>query len=150
MMEIKISVRNLIEFTLRYGDITTEGYGTSPKRMEEGTRAHVKIQKRRQEEISEYTKEQYLKYQLKMDDVLFTVDGRADGMVPGEFLEEIKSTYTPLADLIEDHNELHWAQVMFYGFMHMEEKKLDSILLLLTYFNFLFSDCDFFVRNNNF
>lgn len=135
MMEIKISVRNLIEFTLRYGDITTEGYGTSPKRMEEGTRAHVKVQKRRQEEISEYTKEQYLKYQLKLDDVLFTVDGRADGMVPGEFIEEIKSTYTPLVDLIEDHNELHWAQVMFYGFMHMEEKKLDSILLLLTYFN---------------
>lgn len=135
MIEIKISVRNLIEFTLRYGDINTSGYGSSPKRMEEGTRAHVKVQKRRQEENSEYAKEQYLKYQLKLDDALFTVDGRADGMVSGEFIEEIKSTYSPLGDLLEDHNELYWAQVMFYGFMHMEEKKTDNILLLLTYFN---------------
>lgn len=135
MVEIKISVRNLIEFTLRYGDINTAGYGSSPKRMEEGTRAHVKIQKRRQEENSQYIKEQYLKYQVELNDALFTVDGRADGMIFGEFIEEIKSTYTPLEELEEDHNELYWAQVMFYGFMHMEEEKKEDILLLLTYFN---------------
>ncbi len=135
MIELKISVRNLIEFTLRYGDIITTGFGSSPKRMEEGTRAHVKIQKSRQEENSAYLKEQYLKYQVQLEDVLFTVDGRADGMVKGEFIEEIKSTYTPLEEVMEDHNELYWAQVMFYGFMHMESEKKEDILLLLTYFN---------------
>ncbi len=135
MMELKISVRNLIEFTLRYGDIITSGYGSSPKRMEEGTRAHGMIQKRRQEENLAYLKEQYLKYQVQLDDALFTVDGRADGMVMGEYIEEIKSTYTPLNEVMEDHNELYWAQVMFYGFMHMESEGKQDIFLHLTYFN---------------
>lgn len=135
MIELRISVRNLIEFTLRYGDIMTSGYGSSPKRMEEGTRAHVKIQKKRQEENGAYQKEQYLKYQVQLEDALFIVDGRADGMVAGEFIEEIKSTYTPLEEVMEDHNELYWAQVMFYGFMYMENEGKRDILLNLTYFN---------------
>jgi len=43
MIDFKISVRNLIEFVLRYGDIASGTLGASPRRMEEGTRAHVKI-----------------------------------------------------------------------------------------------------------
>jgi len=135
MIDIKISVRNIIEFVHRYGDIVSSTMGTSPARMEEGTRAHVKVQKERVKEDSSYEKEQYLKYVISFDDIRFTVDGRADGMVMGKYIEEIKSTYAPLEDVDEDYNRLYWAQVMFYGFMYMEEHKTENILLLLTYYN---------------
>ena len=135
MIDIKISVRNIIEFVHRYGDIVSSTMGTSPARMEEGTRAHVKVQKERVKEDSSYEKEQYLRYVISFDDIRFTVDGRADGMVKGKYIEEIKSTYAPLVDVDEDYNRLYWAQVMFYGFMYMEEHKTENILLLLTYYN---------------
>ena len=40
--EIKVSVRNLVEFVLRSGDLDTSFMGSS--RAVEGTRAHTKIQ----------------------------------------------------------------------------------------------------------
>lgn len=134
-MEFKISVRNLIEFVHRYGDIISSSTGSSPTRMEEGTRAHVKIQKERQKEDGLYEKEHYFKYRVEKEDLVFIVDGRADGIVPRSYIEEIKSTYIPLDEIEEDSNRLHWAQVMFYGFMHLEEENLESINLLLTYHN---------------
>lgn len=135
MTEIKISVRNLIEFVHRYGDIVSSALGAGPGRLEEGTRAHIRIQKIRQQEDSAYEKEQYLKYQVELEDVLFIVDGRADGMVRRKYIEEIKSTYAPLDTVDEDFNRLYWAQVLFYGFMHLEETKGEEILLRLTYVN---------------
>lgn len=134
-MEIKISVRNLIEFVHRYGDIISSSMGSSQSRMEEGTRAHVKIQKERQKEDSSYEKERYFKYRVEKENLIFIVDGRADGIVPKSYIEEIKSTYMPLEELTEDYNFLHWAQVMFYGFMHCYEEELQEINLLLTYYN---------------
>lgn len=147
MIDIKISVRNLIEFVHRYGDIVSGGMGTSPSRLEEGTRAHVKIQKERQKEDISYEKEQYFKYQIAFEDILFIVDGRADGIVRGRYIEEIKSTYAPLEDIDEDYNRLYWAQVMFYGFMYMEEEKKANVLLLLTYFNLDTETTKTFERN---
>src|SRR5690554_2921090 len=134
-MEIKISVRNLIEFVHRYGDIISSSMGSSQSRMEEGTRAHVKIQKERQKEESFFEKERYFKYRVEKENLIFIVDGRADGIVPKSYIEEIKSTYMPLEELTEDYNFLHWAQVMFYGFMHCYEEELQEINLLLTYYN---------------
>lgn len=147
MIDFKISVRNLIEFILRYGDIASGTLGASPRRMEEGTRAHVKIQKERQKEDSSYEKEQYLKYEIEFEDIRFIVDGRADGLVRGKYIEEIKSTYAPLHDITEDFNKLYWAQVMFYGFMYMEEHQKTEILLLLTYFNLETETSKTFERN---
>lgn len=147
MIDFKISVRNLIEFVLRYGDIASGTLGASPRRMEEGTRAHVKIQKERQKEDSFYEKEQYLKYEIEFEDIRFIVDGRADGLVRGKYIEEIKSTYAPLHDITEDFNMLYWAQVMFYGFMYMEEHQTKEILLLLTYFNLETETSKTFERN---
>ena len=49
MYQIKISVRNLVEFILRSGDITTGGSGLkSPEAMLEGTRIHQKLQREMQ------------------------------------------------------------------------------------------------------
>lgn len=47
MHTVKISVRNLVEFILRSGDITTSESGLAdPDAMQEGTRIHKKLQKR--------------------------------------------------------------------------------------------------------
>ena len=45
---IKISVRNLVEFILREGDIDNRiGRGASAEAMQEGSRIHRKIQRRK-------------------------------------------------------------------------------------------------------
>ena len=45
---IKISVRNLVEFILREGDIDNRvGKGASAEAMQEGSRIHRKIQRRK-------------------------------------------------------------------------------------------------------
>lgn len=122
MTKLKISVRNLIEFILRSGDISSKSAGSSPARLEEGTRAHIAHQKMRQQSHPEYVKEYYLKYEVTIEGYDFIVDGRADGILEGEFIEEIKSTYMPLEEIEEDQYPLHWAQVMFYGFMYLNQK----------------------------
>jgi len=134
MTEVKISVRNLIEFVLRHGDISSKSAASSPARLEEGTRAHTAHQKMRLDEDGSYIKEYYLKHTREIDGCLFTVDGRADGLVHDRYIEEIKSTYVPLED-IEDGSLMHWAQVMFYGFMYLEDKQGEGIELKLTYCN---------------
>lgn len=133
MKEIKISVRSLIEFVLREGDIRTGTLAGDPKRMLEGTRAHQRVQRQRMAEDSAYEKEQYFKLERDMGGFRFLIDGRADGLVRGTYIEEIKSTYLPLEELEEDHEPLHWAQVMLYGYMHLMETGGETLRLVVTY-----------------
>ena len=46
MNTIKISVRNLVEFILRSGDLTTSSGLKDPDAMQEGARIHKKIQRK--------------------------------------------------------------------------------------------------------
>ena len=46
MNTIKISVRNLVEFILRSGNLTTSSGLKDPDAMQEGTRIHKKIQRK--------------------------------------------------------------------------------------------------------
>ena len=54
MSEITVSVRNLVEFILRHGDINSAAVSSSDMAL--GTRIHRKLQKQEQE-ISDYTPE---------------------------------------------------------------------------------------------
>jgi len=56
--DIKISVRNLVEFVLRCGDLDMRFMGSS--RAVEGTKAHQKIQKENREKYSVIFGEEYL------------------------------------------------------------------------------------------
>ena len=56
--DIKISVRNLVEFVLRAGDLDMRFMGSS--RAVEGTKAHQKIQKENSEKYSVLLNEKYL------------------------------------------------------------------------------------------
>ncbi len=75
--EIRISVRNLVEFIFRSGDIDSQF--TSNSRALEGTKAHQKIQK--DNGYAGYTPEVSLKYTLEYKSFNFAVEGRADGII---------------------------------------------------------------------
>ncbi len=137
--EVNISVRNLVEFILRNGDIDIGYFGGS--RAQEGIKAHKKLQKIRMESATpllmiEYEKEVLLKYAIEYKDFLFKVEGRADGIIienDSITIEEIKTT-TKNLDEIKD-NLLHWAQAKCYAFIYSKEKNLEKINVKLTYYN---------------
>ena len=75
---IKISVRNLVEFILREGDIDNRvGKGASAEAMQEGSRIHRKIQRRKG---SNYHAEVPLKLVLTEEKYDLVIEGRADGI----------------------------------------------------------------------
>jgi len=75
---IKISVRNLVEFILREGDIDNRvGKGASAEAMQEGSRIHRKIQRRKG---SNYHAEVPLKLVLTEENYNLVIEGRADGI----------------------------------------------------------------------
>lgn len=130
---IKVSVRNLVEFVLRSGDIDNSFMSMS--RALEGTKAHQKVQK---SYGHEYTPEVTLKHNVYYDDFIIELQGRADGVLfsDGEYLiDEIKSTTRDLDDIEEDYNELHWAQAKCYGYIYSLQNNLDYIYIQLTYFH---------------
>jgi DNA excision repair protein ERCC-2 len=131
--EIKISVRNLVEFIFRSGDIDSQFISNS--RALEGTKAHQKIQKDNKD--NGYTPEVTLKYTLEYQGFNFIIEGRADGIISAEetvLIDEIKSTNRPLEYIEENYNETHWAQAKCYAFIYCEQNKAERIDVQLTYY----------------
>ncbi len=130
---IRVSVRNLVEFVLRSGDI--DNSFMSMNRALEGTYAHQKVQK---SYGSEYKSEVYLKYTKIYDRYTILLEGRADGILTlGEdiIIDEIKSTTKDLEIIGEDYNPLHWAQAKCYAYIYGVQNKLEEISVQLTYFH---------------
>jgi len=134
---IRISVRNLVEFVLRSGDIDNRRSGNAQKdAMQAGGRLHRKIQKRMG---SGYHAEVSLKHEVQDEEqeILLSVEGRADGIfiengVP--VIDEIKGMYMDVSRL-EEPVEVHLAQAMCYGYFYCCDQELDGIRLQLTYCN---------------
>ncbi|MBS4535878.1 ATP-dependent DNA helicase [Clostridium sp. D2Q-14] len=132
MNNIKISIRNLVEFILRSGDIVSSYIGKN--RATEGTRIHTMIQK---EMDDNYTPEVTLKTEVKFDDLTVMVQGRADGIIKEDekiIIDEIKSVTKPLEKVDEDYNPLHWAQAKCYGYIYAIQNNLTEIDIQLTYY----------------
>ena len=97
---IRISVRNLVEFVLRSGDIDNRRSGNAQKdAMLAGGRIHRKIQKRMG---SGYRAEVPLKHEVTDDEqeIVLSVEGRADGIFTENgitVIDEIKGMYTDVA-----------------------------------------------------
>lgn len=129
-MKIRTSVRNLIEFVMRSGDIDNRFRDNT--RMIEGIRAHQKIQSKYD---MTYKKEYKLKNTTIYKDVVFEVEGRADGLGKKDgiyLIDEIKSTSRKL-DELDDNNKLHWAQAMCYAYFYALDKSQDQMFISLTY-----------------
>ena len=75
--QIKISVRNFVEFMLRSGDIDNRKHVSSENAMVEGGRIHRMIQSMG----SEYEAEVFLKYEEETPKYKLVIDGRADGII---------------------------------------------------------------------
>ncbi|EDL64380.1 ATP-dependent DNA helicase [Bacillus sp. SG-1] len=131
MKEVKVSVRNLVEYVYKSGSID-QRFQTSSS-MTEGTRLHKKIQKAYKEgDLAE----EFLSTDLHFEDLAFTVEGRCDGLIfEGEdvIIEEIKSTRSNLAELKEDTYPVHWAQGKFYAYIYAKDHHLERISVRLTY-----------------
>lgn len=129
----RISVRNLVEYCLRSGDL--EFGFASGARMQEGIRGHRLVQRAYPEG---YEAEVTLSAETDLGDMVMAVSGRADGVIrnAGEVaVDEIKTVEGGLADITEDSNPVFWAQAMCYAFMIAEREGLDSAGVQLTYFS---------------
>ena len=129
---VRISVRNLVEFILRNGDLVS-GSGTSDKEaMLKGSRLHRKIQKQMG---SHYQPEVSLKKDIEYDDLILRVEGRADGIFSQDdrfCIAEIKGVYKNL-ELMEEPVLVHRAQALCYAWIYLDEHELEEIDVQMTY-----------------
>ena len=76
---IRISVRNLVEFVIRSGDIDNRRTaGAEKDAMQAGSRIHRKLQKRMG---ADYRSEVVLRHTVEMDGYQILLEGRADGVI---------------------------------------------------------------------
>lgn len=130
---VKISVRELIEFVMRSGDI--DNSLKSSVRAIEGTRVHQKLQK---EGGEGYSSEVSLKIEESVSDILFSVEGRADGIFEEDgivFIDEIKTVAFDLSKLEDCASPLHLTQAKCYAYMHGVLNDIKKLGVRVTYFN---------------
>ena len=137
---VRISVRNLVEFILKEGDIDNRiTAGTAEKdAMLMGSRLHRKIQKSMglgyQAEVS-------LKISVPCQGFTLRVEGRADGIIVDETsdgklqqvtVDEIKGVLRNL-EQIQKPAGVHLAQAKCYAYIYGKEKELEKISIQMTY-----------------
>ena len=133
MKTVRISVRALIEFILRSGDIDnrTES-GPDPEAMLAGGRIHRKIQRSMP---STYRAEVPLKTTFEDGDLQLVVEGRADGIDRRDgmvLVDEIKGVYADVTRFTEA-KPLHLAQAYCYACMLAREEGLSEVACQITY-----------------
>lgn len=132
-----ISVRNLVEFILREGDIDSRRSGGMDKEaMLMGGRLHRKIQRRMG---PEYHAEVSLKTLVDCGEFCIQVEGRADGVIikedetePGVIIDEIKGVLRELSH-IEQPVNVHLAQAKCYAYIYARQHGLERIGVQMTY-----------------
>ena len=133
-MDIQISVRNLVEFIFREGDIDNR-HAASPDAMQDGSRIHRMIQKRMG---LEYEAEVPLRYIVPYENYQIQIEGRADGVIHREngqvIVDEIKGTYQELKH-IREPKKVHLMQALCYAFIVAEKEDLREIGVRMTYCN---------------
>ena len=134
MKTVRISVRNLVEFILRNGDIDDRAkHGPQTGAMLEGARIHRAIQGA---QGSDYSAEVSLKESIELsEDLTLTVEGRADGIIDrdGEItIDEIKGMYIDV-DKLEKPYDIHLSQAKCYAAIKACQDGLDTIGIRMTY-----------------
>ncbi len=165
--QVKISVRNFVEFMLRSGDIDNRRHTGSENAMLEGGRIHRMIQRRMG---SEYEAEVFLKYEEDTPKYQLIIDGRADGIIrskkpalkqAGNFdvpqvlsdivieenvtIDEIKGTYRDLDKLIGP-DMVHLAQARVYAYIYGTKERLEMICVRMTYCNMDTEEIKYFME----
>ena len=131
---IHISVRNLVEFILRSGDIDNRTAGADKDAMLMGGKIHRKIQRRMG---AEYHAEVPLKYEVQCRGFTLSVEGRADGVIErpeGTVIDEIKGVFREL-ELMKEPVPVHLAQAKCYAYIYADTHELKEIGIQMTYCN---------------
>lgn len=153
--EIRISVRNLVEFILRSGDLTSSKTKADSEAMQMGSRMHRRIQKRMGDN---YNAEVPLSITVQVSfdgmDFSLTIEGRADGIIyndkakednlflmpeegqeaPEVIIDEIKGVYRDLSHISEPVG-VHRAQAMCYAYIYAVKFNHKKIGIRMTYCN---------------
>ena len=131
--KIRISVRSLVEFLLRSGDLDNRRGGFAEREaMQMGSRLHRKIQKRMG---GAYQAEVPLRFEKEYEHFILSVEGRADGIFTdqeGTAIDEIKGVFQNL-ERLEEPLPVHLAQAKCYAYICGLERKFDRIGVQMTY-----------------
>ncbi len=119
--KIKVSVRTLVEFIMRSGDLESGSGRMDADAMQAGSRLHRKIQKSMG---SNYMAEVPLSIEIPLSDgdesFLLVVEGRADGVIRNQddsfVIDEIKCSYRDVT-LMQKPEQVHLAQARCYAYM---------------------------------
>jgi DNA excision repair protein ERCC-2 len=125
-----VSVRELIEFVLRRGDLGGERQFVGSDRAMAGIRGHQMIQRSRP---PGYQTEIPVEHRIDAGEFILQIRGRIDGLLvnPTEvLLEEIKTVHGAWKN---EADPLHWAQAKFYAFIYSHERGLSKIVIQLAY-----------------
>ncbi|WP_125572126.1 ATP-dependent DNA helicase [Lacticaseibacillus songhuajiangensis] len=131
----RIGVRELVEFTVRTGDLNPAS-SPSANTAALGSRIHRQVQDAHDEE--EYESEVYLKSTETVAGQEYTIDGRADGVLTapdGVLLEEIKTSAREYAKLPQNTTDRYWAQAKVYGHYLCSQRDLPGLTIDLIYFD---------------
>ena len=166
-MEIQISVRDLIEFILRSGDIDNRRFTVIETAMQEGSRIHRMIQRRMG---SDYHAEVAVRFRYDAGEYTIAIDGRIDGVIipvgkqgdgssalcttkaeepspcfPENLvtIDEIKGTYREVYKMKEPYS-IHMAQAMCYAYIYATQNNLPRVRIRLTYCNVETEDINYF------
>lgn len=129
----RIGVREFVEFTVRTGDlnpVTTNSNNTALI----GAKIHRRLQSAYDDT---YEKEVYMKHSVTVNDQMYVIDGRADGVqttAKGVVVEEIKTSARSWDQLPQNTKDRYWAQARVYGHFLCQERELDHITLDLVYY----------------
>lgn len=152
--EIDVSVRQLVEFILRSGDIDNRRSSAAEKVMLEGSKLHRMIQNSMGDN---YSAEVLLRYKYVTENYNINIEGRADGIIYDEIkqpdaelnqllandgsdhvavitIDEIKSVSSPL-DKLPEPVLVHLAQAKVYAYIYLIQNDLDFIRVRMTYVN---------------
>ncbi len=132
---VQVSVRNLVEFILRSGDLDNRRSAAQDKEaMQKGSKIHRKIQK--QMDVT-YKAEVSLKHETVYEDCVICVEGRADGIFSQDHIasiDEIKGVYRDL-NFLEKPVAVHEAQAKCYAYIYALEHNEEKIQVQMTYCN---------------
>lgn len=139
---IRISVRSLVEFVLRSGDLDRRRSSQADKEaMQKGSRIHRKIQRQMG---GDYQAEVPLVWEQEYDDFILRLEGRADGMIAGgkesgsgesvPVIDEIKGVFLDV-NYIQEPKEVHLAQAKCYACIYAQINQCPEIAVQMTYCN---------------
>ncbi len=167
--EVHVSVRSLVEFLYRGGDLDNRSRINPELAMSEGNRIHRMLQKKGG---AGYHAEVGLAWRYATGRYDICIEGRADGIMedyvpeevreleeqlplfsaeyglvtapePMTYIDEIKSTYQKLSRIKEPY-QVHLAQAKCYAYIVSQEDGLEKIGVRVTYCNIKDRDLKYF------